>query len=616
DGFIHNVRVLFSDNGHLVAQSGIRTDGKTTFRNAAYSPCLVYNKDGKRKPLWQIRADKIVYDENKKTIRYKNVVLEIAGVPIFYSPYFSHPGPTVHSASGFLTPEFSSSSELGLNVTLPYYFTIAPNKDLTLEPLLTLKEGAVLAATYRQNTGNGQFFIKGSVTNASRRDSNQIKTGAHQIRGHLFSGGKFNLDSLKLKGGRWQWDYALRVVSNDTYLRRYYQNRVNTLKSRIRIEDFSNRSYFTTGIYGFQGLNKEDVLATTGQALPSFNLNIVSSPGKWGNQFTIDASGVAIVRTGGLNSQRMSLKAAWKLPLKTRLGDFYTFTASIRADVFHNSSAEKRVRSIYGGRNGTFGRVLPEFAVDWKLPFIRNGETTQQIIEPLVSIVVAPNIKNSRDIANEDSRNFQFNENNLFSHNRYNGYDRWESGTRINYGIRYSLYAKNTTIIAILGQSFSLKSSENFPVGSGFRGKTSDFVGRIDMTIGKYINYVYRFRLDKKTFRLRRNEMIFSGGIKRIKASVRFLDLDRGSTDLTNTELRNRKEMGLGIQYYVGDGWALHGNWIRDLLRKTTISYSTGVRYKNGCLEFGLSFERRLTTDRDITPTSTFHLRLILKHLG
>lgn len=615
-GFIENVRVLFSDGGHLVAKSGIRKGRKTTFRQAAYTPCKTCNTDGKRKPLWQIRADRITHDEKDRITRYKNVVLEIAGVPIFYSPYFSHPDPTVHAASGFLSPDFSTSSELGLNVTLPYYFSLAPDKDLTLEPLLTSKEGLVMAGTYRQHTGNGQFFIKGSITSAAERDSNQVKTGSHQFRGHIFSGGKFDLDSLKLKGGQWQWDYALRWVSNDTYLRRYYQDRTDTLKSRVRIEDFSGRSYFTTGIYGFQGLDKEDIGATTGHALPAFDLNIVSNPGKWGNQFTVDASGVAIVRTGGLNSQRMSLKGAWKLPLKTSLGDFYTFTASIRGDVFHNSSAEKQDQPIHGGKNGTFSRFLPKFAVDWKLPFIRNGETTQQVIEPLVSIIIAPNNKNTSDITNEDSRNFEFDENNLFSHNRYNGYDRWEAGTRVNYGIKYSLYAPAATIIAVLGQSFRLQSSETFPVGSGYEGKSSDFVGRIDMTIGKYIDYVHRFRLDRRSFRLRRNEMILSGGYGKVRASARFLNLDRGSTDLTNTELQDRKEMGLGLQYNFKTGWTLHGNWVRDLLKKTTISYNTGIRYKNECLEFGLSFERRLTTDRDITPSSTFHLRLVLKHLG
>jgi len=616
EGFIQNVRILFSDDAHLVARTGVRVGNQTILKQAAYTPCKTCNKAGKRDPLWLIRADSITHDYDHKILKYKNVILEVAGVPIFYTPYFSHPDPTVHSASGLLVPDFSTSSELGLNVTIPYYFNLAPNKDLTLSPLFTSKEGVVMGGTYRQHTGNGQFFIKGSVTSAVDRNISQGNTGKHAIRGNVFSEGKFDLNNIQFAGDKWQWDYALRWVSNDTYLRRYFQDRADVLESHAKIENFTGRNYFTAGLYGFQGLDKEDNSATTGHALPAFDINIASSPGKWGNQFTIDSSGVAIVRRKGLNSQRLTLKGAWKLPLKTRLGDFYTFTASLRGDVFHNSSAARQDQPIYGGKNGTYGQLLPQFAVDWKLPFIRNGQSTQQTIEPLVSLIIAPNKKNSPNIVNEDSRNFDFDENNLFSHNRYNGYDRSETGIRMNYGIRYSLYAPKTTAIAMIGQSIRLQSSETFPVGSGYEGKSSDFVGRLDVSHGDYIDFIYRFRLDKKSLRLRRNEMILSGGTKKIKASIHYLDLDRASTDLTNTELQNRKELGLSLKYDFKEGWAVHGSWIRDILKKHTISYDAGLIYKNDCLEFGLRYEKRLTTDRDITPSSTFHFRLVLKHLG
>ena len=616
EGFIRNVRVLFSDDSHLVAKEAIRVGKRTTFKKSAYSPCKTCNSDGHREPLWQIKADSITHDENDKTITYNNVVLEIAGVPILYTPYFSHPDPTVRAASGLLSPEFATSSELGINVTVPYYFNLAPHRDITFEPILTTKEGIVFAGTYRQHTGNGQFFIKGSATNARDLDVNQIGTDSREIRGHIFSGGKFDLDSLKFAGDTWQWDYALKWVSDDTYLRRYYQDRSDVLESHVRIENFTGRNYFTAGLYGFQGLDEEDIAATTGQALPSFDLNMATAPGKWGNQFTFDASGVSIVRTGGVDSQRMSVQAAWKLPLKTRLGDFYTFTASVRGDVFHNNSQSQQNQITNNVSKNTVARVLPKFAADWKLPFIKNGEATQQIIEPLISIIVAPNNQNSNDILNEDSRNFEFDENNLFSHNRYNGYDRWESGTRVNYGVRYSLYSGQTSVIATIGQSFRFQSSETFPVGSGYEGKSSDFVGRLDLIFGDYLDYIHRFRLDKNSLRLRRNEMILSGGTKKFRASMRYLDLDRDAADLRNTELENSKELGTGLQVYVNDRWTLHGSWVRDLLKKDTISYDAGIRFKNECLEFGIRYEKRLTTDRDITPSSSFHLRLVLKHLG
>lgn len=83
EGYIENTRILFSDGGQLVAKDAIRTNGKTILTNATYSPCEICLEKGIKKPLWQIRADEITHDEADKLIRYKNVLLEIKGIPVF-----------------------------------------------------------------------------------------------------------------------------------------------------------------------------------------------------------------------------------------------------------------------------------------------------------------------------------------------------------------------------------------------------------------------------------------------------------------------------------------------------------------------------------------------------
>ncbi len=255
------------------------------------------------------------------------------------------------------------------------------------------------------------------------------------------------------------------------------------------------------------------------------------------------------------------------------------------------------------------------------MPFLKSGGSTSQVIEPMFSIIVAPTKPNLPEnvinFANEDSRNFEFDENNLFSHNRFNGYDRWEGGTRLNYGLRYNLYADDINLIATIGQSVRLNNTETFPVGSGYEGKASDFVGRIDLSLGNFVDYVHRFRLDKRSFQLRRNELILSAGPDWMKMSVRYLDLDLNDDALLiGTELENRREIGTGVNINVDDKWALQGSWVKDILNDKTISYDAGVVYQDDCLEFGLSYERRFTSDRDIAPSSTVHFRIVLKNLG
>ena len=70
-------------------------------------------------------------------------------MPVLYTPYFQHTDPAVKRKSGFLAPSFGSNSELGFLVETPYYFALAPNYDLTIAPIFTTKENAVMAAEYR-----------------------------------------------------------------------------------------------------------------------------------------------------------------------------------------------------------------------------------------------------------------------------------------------------------------------------------------------------------------------------------------------------------------------------------------------------------------------------------
>lgn len=622
EGFISNTRVIFTDGSRLIARNGQRSGQQTVLKNALYSPCEFCLEEGKEKPLWLIRADEITHDADSKTIKYKNVKLEIGGVPIFYSPFFSHPDPTVRSRTGILPPSrVGRSTELGAFIQIPYFFDISQYQDFTFEPIITSREGVVFAGNYRQQMGNGIVTTSGSIANVNERDNNFVKTGDHELRGHIFSKGEFDLHSLSDLGGHWQWDYAANWVSDDTYLRRYYNDKSDVLESHAKIERFWDQNYATVGTYVFQGLDEEDVIGLTGQALPSFDLNINENLGFLDSKLTFDASGVQIYRTQGMRSRRLSAKVGWQMPFQTDLGDFYTLTASLRSDLYNNSASDRPDLEQYAGIDGTHSRILPKLALDWRLPFLKSSGETSQVLEPMFSIIVAPTKPNLPEnvvnFSNEDSRNFEFDENNLFSHNRFNGYDRWEGGTRVNYGIRYNLYANAINVIATLGQSVRLNNTETFPVGSGYEGKASDFVGRIDATLGDYIDYVHRFRLDKRSLQLRRNEMILSGGPKWIKASVRYLDLDLEDDDrLIGTELENRRELGTGLTINATDKWSVYGTWVKDVLNSKTISYDAGLIYKDDCLEFGLSYERRFTSDRDIAPSSTVFFRLILKNLG
>ena len=96
DGIIRGLRIRLSDNARIAASGARRSAGlRTEKRNAVYSPCDKCASDPGEPPLWQIKAARIVHDQEEQIIEYTDAWMEIAGIPVVYTPYCSPPDPPV-----------------------------------------------------------------------------------------------------------------------------------------------------------------------------------------------------------------------------------------------------------------------------------------------------------------------------------------------------------------------------------------------------------------------------------------------------------------------------------------------------------------------------------------
>src|SRR5215469_2739688 len=164
EGFIKDIRILLSDGSRLAANTGRRVEGnRTEMRRGVYSPCELCASDPTKPPVWQIEAERVVHDKQEQLVEYHDATMEIDGWPIFYTPYFSHPDPSVKRESGFLPPTFGAGGTLGFHITQPYFWAIAPDKDLTIRPMVTTDAGDVLDGEYRQAWGFGRLDVEGSI---------------------------------------------------------------------------------------------------------------------------------------------------------------------------------------------------------------------------------------------------------------------------------------------------------------------------------------------------------------------------------------------------------------------------------------------------------------------
>ena len=119
-------KIRMNDGVRIVGKSFSRKESKINqINDASYTPCLENNYAIKNCPGWKLNAKKVIHDSERQSVYYEGATLSIFNVPILYSPFFSHPDPTVKKRSGVLMPSFNSDRALGTSVSIPIFYNIS-----------------------------------------------------------------------------------------------------------------------------------------------------------------------------------------------------------------------------------------------------------------------------------------------------------------------------------------------------------------------------------------------------------------------------------------------------------------------------------------------------------
>ncbi|MGH6944102.1 MAG: LPS-assembly protein LptD, partial [Geminicoccaceae bacterium] len=603
-GVIDQLRARLQGDALFAAVKARRTEGRRTeLDRAVYSPCPLC-ADPSKPPLWQIAAERVTHDQESKTITYRNAFFELWGVPVLYTPYFSHPDPTVKRKSGFLAPSFGSDSALGLMVQTPYFFNLAPNYDLTLAPIFTTNQGPVLTGEYRHLLRSGRFDLAASGTYATAGNSGQASAG-DEFRGHLQGEGRFRLQN------RWRWGYDLFVTTDDTYLRRYDFSNENVLTNRLYSERIWDRNYAAINAYGFEGLRDFDDQGMIPLVFPLAELDWTSEPWRWGSRFNLDGSLLGLTRTDGLDTRRLSGGANWELPWAGPLGDQYRLRLGVHGDFYQLDGDPETFED-----NGTSveSRLYPRATLEWSWPWIADGMPFTPIVEPVVSATWTLEDLDDQNIPNEDSQDLEFDDTSLFEPSRYPGLDRVEDGSRLNYGLRFSAFGDSGGVLSgLFGQSYALQQDSGLDPSTGLDGNFSDYVGRLDLSPDRWLNLRYRFRLDRDSLSLLRNEVTAVAGPPRVRFDVSYLSLQ---DDPEEELFRQRKEINAGVTLGISRSLAVRAQTRRNLELNEPISYKFGFIYRHPCLQLIGGFERRFTENEDTEGSTTFTIRVTFRNLG
>jgi LPS-assembly protein len=185
--------------------------GRSLLRAATYTTCTPDSPD------WELVSRTLLLDQNEGEGKARSAVLRFRDTPVLAAPFMSFPLGD-ERRTGFLSPSFSITSRSGGEVTTPWYWNIAHNRDLTLSPSVSVRRGMRMGAEYR--------YLERSYSGEARFDLNPDDAITGEQRYYWQSRHGFR-DFFGWSGG---WD--LRGVSDDNYFVDYSSN-ITTSADRV-----------------------------------------------------------------------------------------------------------------------------------------------------------------------------------------------------------------------------------------------------------------------------------------------------------------------------------------------------------------------------------------------
>lgn len=627
DGFVNGLRVETVDDTRFAAESAERSLGEiTTFNNGAYTACRACATDPNKPVLWQVKAKKIIWNGTKKTVRFEGGRFEMFGKSLFALPAFEIADPTTKRKSGFLFPSFVYKDELGFGVRSGYFWNLAPNYDITTYGTALSKQGFLSETEWRHRLENGSYNVRvAGIYQLKPGEFSADKVDSQQhTRAMASSKGDFKINP------RWSFGWDVIAQTDKNFSRTYKISGYSdeSLTSKVYLRGISGRNHLDINFYKFKV--QEDVLNGSPYAvdtkqpwvLPSVDY-LYTVPGSvYGGELTITSNLQGIYRESSdvfqLNnngtmrdfirgmkgtSARLTTEAEWKRTFITEQGLVITPLLALRGDAIGINSNDT-FNTFDEVRSQAFrGMATAGMEVRW--PILFSSTSMTQILEPTAQIFVRNDEPYAGRLPNEDAQSFVFDATNLFTRDKFSGYDRVEGGTRANLGLRYSGNMNNGwSIHGLAGQSFQLGGLNSFAesdfVGagadSGLEGKRSDYVAMLGMSNNTGFAFAARGRFDKDSFDIRRGEVEASQSGRIFTGSVKYAYITKQPD---YGYVNDRQEVSLSASTRFKENWRVFGSGTYDIVSETLVRAQSGLAYDDECFTYSMAYLQTRSPGQD-----------------
>ena len=547
-------------------------------------------------PPWQISAEEIKHDKKKKVINYKNALLKIYDMPVFYFPKFFHPDPTVKRKSGFLVPSIQSSSTSGTYLHLPYYQVVADNKDFTISPRIFAENKFLLQTEYRQVNFKSDTIIDLSLFNEEDKDS----------KNHFFF--NFNQDlvfdyfeSSKLK-------IKLERTSNDTYLRankiksKIVKNE-NVLENSLNLNLFSEDLSIETDFKVYEDLNKNKNDRYEFILPKIFISKKIKNKTNLNGNFLFESNNlIKNYQTNifeKINTNDLIFKSNPNI-YKNAFYNNYEF-------ILRNTNSDSEKSKKYKNNENYY--LSGMFQYNSSLPLIKEDKNFQNILTPRISLRISPD--HTKNETAEDSRRIDIN--NIYGLKRLQSTDEdtLEGGASITIGKEYSRINKETSnenLAIKLANNIRLNENKDFPTHNQMGLKNSNLFGEVQYNPNKFLSTKYNFSL--------KNDLD-NFAYENLEANLNIFNFTTSFEYLNENEIVNKKSYFLTeLKYKFDDSKSINFSKRENNEKDLTEYYKLIYEYKNDCLSASIEYNKNFYDDRDIKPEENIFLKLNIMPFG
>lgn len=543
---------------------------------------------------WQLRARSIEIDTNTRNGVGRDARVEFKGVPILYTPWISFPVGTQRK-SGFLFPGAGYSSRSGAQVSAPYYWNIAPNYDLTFEPVWYSRRGVDLAGEFRFLTKRSEGQLDASWLPDDTLYGDSRSYVRLRDRTELPAGWRVNLDAANVSDSQYFEDFAQGPEGTSVvYLPRLAEITYRDLHWRVR-----------GAIQQFQTIDTtipdpDRPYAMLPQLFASADFSLDSAlPLAYG----FDAELVNFDRREGVTGWRYDVTPRMAIDWEGA-GYFVKPAVSWRATGYS-------LEDEPAGTDATPSRTLPSASLDAGLIFEGpQGSRGQRrvTLEPRALYTYTP-YRNQDELPVFDTGIPDLNLVQLFRTNRYVGADRVSDANQLAVGVTSRLFdaaSGRQLIAATIGQAIYFESPRvRLPDESPTDRDTSDLIAQLTLTAWQNWNVDFGLQWNPD-----------DSERERMQVQLQYRPTSEAVVNLGYRYQRDRIDQAdASIAWPIADRWSLYGRYVYSLQDDQTLDEFAGFEYRACCWKVR-TLARRFVSSRTGERDTGIFLQLELTGLA